>query len=109
MFRDPLRIKDEHGRIKETNRQKALKDLESANIRLAFHIHKQPASIDVKKQINDFGKHRKLLKLHAKYKDNKIWGGAFGSVGFKASPRRERVSESIILPPLSNKPIFPTD
>ena len=80
--------------------------MENKNIKLAFHIHQQSASIDVQKQLNDFDSHRKLLQLHGKFKNNKVWGGTIGSVGFKVSPNKLALKDNLKLPPLSNKPVF---
>lgn len=45
--------------------------------------------------------------MHGKYKKNKIWGGAVGSVcNNKGSPKRFGLKESLKLPPLSTKPVF---
>ena len=77
---------------------------------MAFHIHKQSASIDVKKQMSDFEQHRKLLTMHGKYKNNKVWGGGVpGSVSYKQSPKKFELKQNLKLPPLNNKPIFNTD
>ena len=37
------------------------RELETQNVKLAFHLHKTSASIDVKKQLGDFEQHQKLL------------------------------------------------
>ena len=60
----------------------------------------------MKKQINDFENHRKLLQLHGKFKNNKVWGGTIGSIGYRPSPNKLALKESLKLPPLSNKPVF---
>ena len=44
--------------------------------------------------------------MHGKYKKNKIWGGAVGSVSYNKSPKRFGIKESLKLPPLSTKPVF---
>ena len=56
--------------------------------------------------MNDFEAHQKLLSMHQKYKNNKVWGGAVGSVGHRTSPKRFNLKESLKLPPLSTKPVF---
>jgi len=40
-----------------SKRQHQMKELETQNVKLAFHIHKQSASIDVRKQLTDFQQH----------------------------------------------------
>ena len=47
-----------------------------------------------------------MLHMHGKYKNNKVWGGTIGSVGFKVSPKKFSIKEQLQLPPLSQKPIF---
>ncbi len=85
------------------------RQLDDQNVKMAFHIHKQSASIDVKKQISDFEQHRKLLQMHGKFKNNKVWGGVVGSVSYKSSPKKFELKQNLKLPPLNNKPIFNTD
>ena len=87
----------------KTKRSTKQRNLDEENVRLAFHIHKQSSSIDVKKQLNDFEKHEKLLQLHGKYKNNKVWGGVPGSASYKGSPKRFKLKETLVkLPPLAN-------
>ena len=88
----------------KTKRSIQQKELDNENVKLAFHIHKQSSSIDVKKQLGDFEKHEKLLQLHGKYKNNKVWGGGVpGSVSYKGSPKRFKMKETLVkLPPLSH-------
>ena len=69
------------------------KSIDQANVKLAFHIHKQSSSIDVRKQLGDFESHQKLLQLHGKYKNNKVWGGTIGAVGFKNSPKKFSIKD----------------
>ena len=89
------------------HRDSKQKDVEFTNVKLAFHINRQSASIDVKKQFDDFAKHEKRLSMHGKYKNNKVWGGTIGAVGHtKSSPKSLNMSQKLRLPPLSNKPIF---
>ena len=89
------------------HRDSKQKDVEFTNVKLAFHINRQSASIDVKKQFDDFAKHEKRLSMHGKYKNNKVWGGTIGAVGHtKSSPKSLHMSQKLRLPPLSNKPIF---
>ena len=85
---DPVRVINDHGKVKNAKRMSLQKQLENKNVKMAFHIHKQSASIDVKKQISDFEQHRKLLQMHGKYRNNKVWGGALGSVSHKSSPKK---------------------
>ena len=47
--------------------------------------------------------------MHGKYKNNKVWGGAVGSVSFKGSPKKFELKQNLKLPPLNNKPIFNTE
>jgi len=61
MFKDPERVKTEHSKIKKTKRMVQRRELETQNVKLAFHLHKTSASIDVKKQLGDFEQHQKLL------------------------------------------------
>ena len=44
--------------------------------------------------------------MHGKYKNNKVWGGAVGSVGHRQSPRKIELKQHLKLPPLGAKPIF---
>ncbi len=44
--------------------------------------------------------------MHEKYRNNKVWGGAIGSVAYKPSPKQIVIKEQLKLPPLSTKPIF---
>ena len=46
------------------------------------------------------------MQLHGKFKNNKVWGGTVGSVGYKPSPNKLALKENLKLPPLSNKPVF---
>ena len=87
-FTDQERVKQEHIRIYKNTLQVKQKELDTQNVKLAFHIHKQSASIDVKKQLTDFEKHQNLLKLHGKYKNNKVWGGVPGSATYRGSPKK---------------------
>ena len=84
------------------------RELDNKNVKLAFHIHKQSASIDVRKQLNDFEQHQKLLKLHGKYKNHKVWGGCVGSASYRGSPPKYKIKDNLLkLPPLSGaKTVF---
>ena len=44
--------------------------------------------------------------MHEKYRNNKVWGGAIGSVAYKPSPKHFALKEQLRLPPLNSKPIF---
>lgn len=104
-FTNPERILADQSKIRQSKRINEQKDLENKNVKMAFHIHNQSASIDVKKQRNDFEHHQKLLQLHGKYKQNKVWGGAIGSVSYKGSPGK-KMRESFRLPPLITNPVI---
>ena len=81
--------------------------LTDSNVKLAFHIHKASASIDVKRQLDDFDSHERSKQLREKYKHGRIWGGtAEGSVGYRTSPNKWRVNENMKLPPLHTKSVF---
>jgi hypothetical protein len=43
--------------------------------------------------MNDFEHHQKLLTMHGKYRNNKVWGGTIGSVAFKPSPKKLALRE----------------
>ena len=83
-----------------------MKNLESKNIKLAFHIQGQSSSIDVSKQLNDFDRHKQMLEMHGKYKNGKVWGGTIGAVGHKVSPKKLELRQHLKLPPLGGKPVF---
>ena len=48
-YTDQERVKQEHERIYKNSIVVKKKELDNQNVKLAFHIHKQSASIDVKK------------------------------------------------------------
>ena len=49
-----------------------------------------------------------MLKLHGKYKNNKVWGGVPGSATFRGSPSKYKLKDNLIkLPPLGGtKTVF---
>ena len=56
-FVNPDRIKEEHLKYSESSRANAAKQLDNKNVKLAYHLTKAPASIDLRKQFTDFEKH----------------------------------------------------
>ena len=76
-------------------------------MKLAFHIHKASASIDVRKQLDGFETQESFRHRREKYKNGQIWGGsAVGSVGYKTSPKAYKIQENMKLPPLNCNPVF---
>lgn len=74
------------------SREMKKRSLVDTNVKLAFHIHKASASIDVKKQLDGFETQEAFRHRREKYRNGQIWGGsAVGSVSFKTSPKALKI------------------
>jgi len=56
-----MRLKADHLKHSYQKMKSTKKSIDQANVKLAFYIHKQSSSIDVRKQLGDFESHQKLL------------------------------------------------